>query len=86
MFKISSKNSKRLWRNRVYKIWFKFGAKNVCFSSKKIPQIFVTEIKCTKAQLHNPNDLSPRSYSETAFARCDLNCGQKCMFFSQKNT
>ena len=23
MFKISSKNSKRLWRNRVYKIWLK---------------------------------------------------------------
>ena len=32
MFKISSKNSNRLWRKSVYKIWLKFGQKHMFFT------------------------------------------------------
>ena len=88
MFKILSKNSKRVWKNSAHKIFTQCGAKTMFFLVKKIPKIRVTSAKGQKAQLHIPTNhnlclkfqvKTPSGYGKTALTRFSHNVGQKTM-------
>ena len=88
MFKILSKNSKRLWRNSTHKIFTQFGGKKQCFCNQKIPKIRMLSIKRSKSTTTYPHWPIFKIYNENSnrLWRNSANkiWGKKLMLFTQK--